>query len=137
MYEKSTIILSLAIHLVVFEIIILTFTLKPVAHKPIFIFLGSILEEEETTPIAVQARKSSPNPTLRKALIHSPSSFLPNSSTSMLKPFYSEIIPKDNKSCQKSSFLNDDDFDQHKLLLKKLGIATTPPVYMPLRLDAQ
>jgi len=105
--ERKSFILSILLHILTFGGLIITFPVKDVAHKPLFIFLGSILDRSEFTRLPP---KSAPLGEIRieteEMTMTADSKQQPELLPSN-KPAYSRAIAAKPKQLTKSNFLEE------------------------------
>lgn len=104
--ERKSLILSVLLHVLVFGGLVITFPVKDVGHKPLFVFLGSILDRSDFSRL--------PSRTASLGEIQIDPEDVPAASRSSRegllpgsKPPYSRTITPDPKQLTKSNFLDD------------------------------
>lgn len=140
------IILSFLCHLLFAQFLVFTFATRPVAHKPFFVFLGSILENQDFTNLTSYKREAHRSSSKTgQAFRHESGQALPvkfrqsqfntNEGPAILKPTFSKDIKKGIKEIQKSTFEETTDKESlEKDWAQDLGIELTVPKRRPLRL---
>jgi len=136
--ERKSLILSFFLHVMIFGGIIVTFPVKDVAHKPLFIFLGSILERSDFPRIPPKSPslgeiKIEPKNVTIASRSNQQSQLLPSR-----KPSYSQTISPDPKELTKSNFLEKSSKETpRKVLLEDPHLEKNIFDYRPLSLQGR
>ena len=130
---------SLVIHAGLYRFVLVTFRPISVAHKPLFVFLGSILEPLEMTLDTARSSGGSPNAAVRgtQVPVSGRNSVFIGKQLEPSKPGYRTGMLPDEKMSLKSSFLKGSgslNAEKEQNDSKNLGIDPHPPRYVPLRL---
>ncbi len=136
---STTIIISLFFHLLLARFFIFTFTTRPVAHKPVFVFLGSILGRHDLR--VPTSHKKGTQTRLTGSRRNFPlrpqqSRFASTEETSVKKPVFSKNVKKGTKEFLKSNFEEKSEKRKsEKDWADELGVALSVPRRRPLRLS--
>ena len=135
----AVLLFSAVIHWIFFSSFVFTFPVKGVAHKPVFVFLGSILNKQEVNHSSY-SRTPWPeqkiiNPGGQLKVASSQSQFYPIQTTAVPKPRFSGHIKPKPKIFLKPKYLTVNTASQGKQVsLEDLGIELTVPPAPKLRL---
>jgi len=135
---KRGFILSLLCHLLFIRLLVFTFPTHPVAHKPLLVFLGAILEGQEftirPTPRYVSHIKATGQEKDISAKFRQ-GKFDAAHGPDIMKPSFSKNVPKGIKGIIKSTFEETPKTkDKEKNWAEGMGIDLTVPQRRPLRL---
>ena len=131
--ETEGLMISIAGHLVFFSLFVFTFTLQPIAPKPVLVFLGSFFDPSEMTHIPSES--TAPGIPRQKKTVTvetKRSTFVPTESSGLWKPTFSHDVRKGKRIYLKSTFLEEPKEENPEQLLKELGINQDLPPYRPL-----
>ncbi|HRZ40397.1 MAG TPA: hypothetical protein P5246_05250 [Candidatus Omnitrophota bacterium] len=145
--ESCGLLLALAIHLIIANIFVFTVPVRPVAHKPVFVYLGSFLENiQSADPLFYASQKNQmipdhiPIPAAKKTIYNQPpledGSHAPQQSPSDLQ--YKKTLFKKHKASLKETFLEPEHSPAQRIdknAIKTLRINPDPPVYKPLSIQ--
>jgi len=122
---KTTLLLSILLHLIIVKYFYFTFPVRPAARKPHFIFFGSILESRDFIDLAAAPKGSQ---TLHKenlTVAYSSTYFNPIKITSVKKPDHALSGNNGEKTFSKMTFLEENDNKSSKATLGDM------PPYLP------
>ena len=137
-FERNAVIVSLLCHGIFLYFFSFTFPLGAVAHKPSFIFLGSILDKYDVSHVP-NSKKNLYDPDMLSqqqiTVRSSHSQFYPTKTTAVPKPIFSGRIKSGSKTFFKKDF-SSSPVEEHKQedALENLGIDPTVPPPPKLRL---
>ncbi len=145
--ESYGLILALAIHLIIANIFVFTVPVRPVAHKPVFVYLGAFLENiQSADPLFYASQKDQmipdhiPIPAAQKTIYNHPmpedGSYGPHQSPSDLQ--YKKTLFKKHKTALKETFLEPEQSPAQRIdknAIKTLRIDPDPPAYKPLSIQ--
>jgi hypothetical protein len=131
----TALLLSVAAHLLLYRLLIVTFAPFPEAFKPPMTFLGSLLAMQDVSP-----RNSKNSSSTKPGIFPFPistqeSEFLTRLTNSTKKPQVTKGVAPVDKATEKMSFLSFQPESQNEQSLKnEFGIDSKAPDYVPLKL---
>ena len=130
--EFYSFFISLAGHLAVAQLFIFTFNAQPIEFKPAFIFLGSLLRENDFRNLATTKTSATPQTSSPVIIKNYPNAF--ESTRHVPKPAFLKDGSPQGKTYLKSSFVK----PPEKSPVQKaqdLGIEVAVPQRVPLKLN--
>ncbi len=137
---RGCILFSVSVHGMIFFSLAFTFPVKAVAHKPVFVFLGSILDKQEVSHVPY-LREQLPNRNIvnpeQLQVESAQSQFYPIQTTAVPKPKFSGKIKVKPRMFLKSKFsINEAAVQGDSPSLEDLGVDLTVPPAPKLHLYA-